>query len=220
MVRICGFTVLPLEEMRPLTHFLMQIFWGAAYFEIHRGRWFKGFGRTVESIINIIILIAGYVSFIHLSVKRALTLSYSRFTILGAGTYVSIKSILISYATGALSTCFRFYPLFPSAYVRAAHVNRGSLPMHEQWILSHTHNRYTCTSTVILGISVGCCLYELGWHFAFSGASPFRSWTPRTRALIQFVDRCDSNQVLVTSLVSVLLLLHSSPRATESQHYH
>lgn len=60
------------------------IFWGFAYFEIHRGQWFRGLSRTLESILNVVVLVVG-------------------FTFLGAGTYVSVQSIINSYADGNIS---------------------------------------------------------------------------------------------------------------------
>ncbi|KAK4050375.1 hypothetical protein OIV83_003444 [Microbotryomycetes sp. JL201] len=63
------------------------ILWAFCYFDLNRGRQFKGKRQTIEFVVNVVILITGAFFFV-------------------AGTYASIQSIINSYAAGAIKKPF------------------------------------------------------------------------------------------------------------------
>ncbi len=64
------------------------IFWGAAWFELNKGRRTKGPLQVVNFALAVIMIVAGLFFF-------------------GAGTYAAVQSIVDSYHTGALKAPFR-----------------------------------------------------------------------------------------------------------------
>ncbi|KAK4052227.1 hypothetical protein OIO90_004449 [Microbotryomycetes sp. JL221] len=63
------------------------ILWAFCWYDLYRGQYFKGAGRTFEFFLNAAIMVTGFFFF-------------------GAGTYASIQSILDSYATGSIKKPF------------------------------------------------------------------------------------------------------------------
>ena len=55
------------------------IFFAVAYFHLYRGEWFKGTGRSIMSVIHILVMIVGLF-------------------LLGPGLYAAVSQIIIDYA--------------------------------------------------------------------------------------------------------------------------
>jgi len=63
------------------------IFWGLAYLELNRGRWWTGWWKSTLTVINIGFIFVGIF-------------------FLTAGTYASVENIILDYATGSIRDPF------------------------------------------------------------------------------------------------------------------
>jgi len=81
------------------------IFWGLAYLQLNKGRWWSSWWKSILTVINMSFLIVGLFFLSTPPCHKNICFEEKRL-IVGAGTYASVQSIIDDYAVGAIRAPF------------------------------------------------------------------------------------------------------------------
>jgi hypothetical protein len=80
------------------------IFWGLAYLQLNKRRWWSSWWKCILTVLNMSFIVVGLFFLSTISISPYT--SRAGVNLLGAGTYASVQSIIDDYAVGAIRSPF------------------------------------------------------------------------------------------------------------------